>query len=127
MTGEGGWEDRSDVSCPARPSAQELRELSSRRACTLTRLALTVVGCGGPLESGDRQLPSYQRPSVYPQLFVASSWPHPCFLGARDHRLKLVRMGIRFPHKLGPLPPSLSFSRLRASAAGPLNGCFFSR
>ena len=48
---EGGWEDRSpDVSCPARPSAQELRELSSRRAYTLTRLALTLVGCGGLLE-----------------------------------------------------------------------------
>ena len=43
-------DDRSDVSCPARPSAQELRELSSRRACTLTRLALTLVGCGGLLE-----------------------------------------------------------------------------
>ena len=32
VTGKGGWEDRSDVSCPARPSAQELRELASRRA-----------------------------------------------------------------------------------------------
>ena len=31
MTGKGGWEDRSDVRCPARPSAQELWELSSRR------------------------------------------------------------------------------------------------
>ena len=31
-----------DVSCPARPSAQELRELSSRRAYTLTRLALAL-------------------------------------------------------------------------------------
>ena len=50
MTGKGGWEDRSDVSCPARLSAQELRELSSRRAYTLTRLALALVGCGGLLE-----------------------------------------------------------------------------
>ena len=44
-------EDRSeDVSCPARPSAQELRELVSTRAYTLTRVALPLVGCGGPLE-----------------------------------------------------------------------------
>ena len=50
MTGEGGWEDRSDVSCPARPSAQELREWLSRRAYTHTRLALTVVGRGRLLE-----------------------------------------------------------------------------
>ena len=54
-------EDRSDeVSCPARPSAQELRELASRRAYTLTRLALPLVGCGGLLSSGNKQLPSYQ-------------------------------------------------------------------
>ena len=47
-----------DVSCPARPSAQELRELASRRAYTLTRLALPLVGCGGLPSSGNKQLPS---------------------------------------------------------------------
>ena len=37
-------QDRSDVSCPpARPSAQELWELSSRRAYTLVRRATRVV------------------------------------------------------------------------------------
>ena len=61
MTGKGGWEDRSDVRCPARPSAQELWELSSRRAYTLTpALTLALVGCGGLDSSGDIQLPSYQ-------------------------------------------------------------------
>ena len=37
------------MSYPARPLAQELWELSSRRAYTLTRLALALVGCGGLL------------------------------------------------------------------------------
>ena len=65
MTGKCGWEDRSDVSCPARPSAQELRESSTGRAYTLTRLALTLVGCGGLLEWRQMgyqatKLPSYQ-------------------------------------------------------------------
>ena len=42
-------EDRTeDVSCPAWPSAQVLSELLSRRAYTLTRLALALDGCGGP-------------------------------------------------------------------------------
>ena len=38
-----------DVSCPAWPSAQVLSELLSRRAYTLTRLALALDGCGGLL------------------------------------------------------------------------------
>jgi hypothetical protein len=54
-----GWKDRSDVSRPARPLAQELWELSSRRAYTLTRLALALdlwLGAEG-YSSGDN---SYQ-------------------------------------------------------------------
>ena len=64
-------EDRSgDVSCPARPSAQELRELASRelasrRAYTPTRLALPLVLGAGGYSSGDKQIPSNQATTAH--------------------------------------------------------------
>ena len=64
-------------SYPARPSAQELRELLSTRAYTLTRVALALVGCGGPLERrGARRHAATQLPSKLRRCVCLAVYAH---------------------------------------------------